>query len=217
MNSLANGLFRVLFGWFQGLVSSVWTALTTGGETFVSWTGNHWKIIALTICIIGLLTDLIIYLLRWRPYLVWRSFLRGRKNRADEDSREVGMEEEEEWDADAAPATDRAERSYFRTNSPDRSPTADEQYSAYDEESDDHATEDKEYAPDDGYDRSVNTEEAERALYSHRKRNGIRRLFRDREDELADTVGPEELINSSKAYHDPVYPKSWRRQETHND
>ena len=76
MGSFANTLFTILLGWLRGAVSAVWTAFTSEqGNTFLTWIGNHWIPIALILCVIGLAADLCVYLLRWKPFKVWQSFL----------------------------------------------------------------------------------------------------------------------------------------------
>ena len=91
MGSFANTLFTILLGWLRGAVSAVWTAFTSEqGNTFLTWIGNHWIPIALILCVIGLAADLCVYLLRWKPFVVWKSFLfRNRiREEADEEPEE---------------------------------------------------------------------------------------------------------------------------------
>ena len=76
MGSFANSLFTVLLGWLQGAVSAVWNAFTSEkGNSFLNWIGNNWILIAVVLCITGLAADLCVYLLRWKPMRVWKSFL----------------------------------------------------------------------------------------------------------------------------------------------
>ena len=75
MGSFANTLFQLMLGWMQGIVSSVWSAFTSeNGGSFFTWLGNHWIPIVLVLCAAGLIADLTVYLVRWKPYRVWRSF-----------------------------------------------------------------------------------------------------------------------------------------------
>jgi hypothetical protein len=37
---------------------------------------DNWLLLVILLCLGGVLVDLVVYLLRWQPYRVWRSFLR---------------------------------------------------------------------------------------------------------------------------------------------
>ena len=88
MGSFANTLFTILLGWLRGAVSAVWTAFTSEkGNGFLNWIGDHWILLAVILCVIGLAADLCVYLLRWKPYMVWKSFL-SRSRDADEETDE---------------------------------------------------------------------------------------------------------------------------------
>ncbi len=85
MGTLANSLFRVAMGWIRTLSQEIWnTASGADSETLISWIGTHWKMLALILCIAGLAVDLTVYLFRWQPYRVWRSFFTRRKRRKEE-------------------------------------------------------------------------------------------------------------------------------------
>lgn len=88
MGSFANTLFTILLGWLQGAVSAVWSAFTSEkGNGFLTWIGDHWILLAGILCIIGLAADLGVYLMRWKPLKVWKSFLF--RNRDEEGEPEV--------------------------------------------------------------------------------------------------------------------------------
>ena len=75
MGSFANTLFRGMLGWLQGIVSAVWSAFTSEkGSSFFTWIGKYWILIAGLLCIIGLVSVLGVYIVRWKPYKVWKSF-----------------------------------------------------------------------------------------------------------------------------------------------
>jgi hypothetical protein len=88
MGSLANTLFTLLLGWVQAAASSIWSAFTTeNGGSFFRWIGRNWIILAVILCVIGLIVDLGIYLFRWRPLRVWKSYfnrLRHKEESLDE-------------------------------------------------------------------------------------------------------------------------------------
>ena len=116
MGSFANTVFSILLGWLQGLISIIWSALTSkGGENIFQFIGDNWIKIALILCAAGLIADFAVYFFRWAPYKVWRTFwhhLKGRRN-------ETG---ERPADGDPAPAARKR-----RENAPER-------YFAYPEE-----------------------------------------------------------------------------------
>lgn len=77
MNTFADSLFSMLFGWVRTLVQGVWSAVVQGHSGgFFSWLGDHWLWLALIICLICTAVDFIIWMIRWRPYLVWRTKFR---------------------------------------------------------------------------------------------------------------------------------------------
>lgn len=77
MGSFANSLFTILLGWLQGAVSAVWNAFTTeNGNSFFTWIGKNWLLIAGVLCLTGLAADFCVYLFRWKPYKVWKSFFK---------------------------------------------------------------------------------------------------------------------------------------------
>ncbi len=77
MNSFANSLFSLLFGWARTLIRQIWTSVMTGRLSgFFTWLGDHWLWFVLLICAACTAMDFLIWLVRWRPYLVWRTKLR---------------------------------------------------------------------------------------------------------------------------------------------
>lgn len=74
MNTFANSLFELLFGWLRSLVKAIWEAVSGGSLSgFFTWLGDHWLWVAIIAVIAGTLLDFIIWLIRWRPYLVWQT------------------------------------------------------------------------------------------------------------------------------------------------
>ncbi len=77
MNTFANSLFTVLFGWARGLIQQVWNAALSGRFSgFLTWLGDHWLWVALGLILGCTAMDYLIWLIRWRPYLLWRGFFR---------------------------------------------------------------------------------------------------------------------------------------------
>ena len=74
MNTFANSLFTLLFSGFRSLIQGVWVSVTSGSlNGFFVWLGDHWAWVLLALCLLGTAADFIIWLIRWRPYLIWRT------------------------------------------------------------------------------------------------------------------------------------------------
>ena len=130
MNGYLTAALSTMLGWVRGLASSVWQLVS--GEntgTFLRFIAEHWKGILLVLCIVGVLADFAVYLLRWRPYKVWSSFLRrlreGRPSGEDEAAEEppapqvlLPAPEEAETPPQLPAGTRRRRRAYFAENRP---------------------------------------------------------------------------------------------------
>lgn len=94
MGSFANTLFSALLGWFQGAVAWLWRLIASADAgAWMTWVLDNWLALLILLCLAGLAVDGVVYLLRWQPYRVWRSFL-GRFS-ADEEDAEEGQDEPE--------------------------------------------------------------------------------------------------------------------------
>ena len=70
---------QTFFGWFRSLVEAVWRWLAHPEEaSFYSFVAANWKTILLVIAVTAMIADYVIYLFRWQPYKVWRSWLQRR-------------------------------------------------------------------------------------------------------------------------------------------
>ena len=77
MNSFANSMFSLLFGWAKTLIQNIWTAVLSGNFSgFFTWLGDHWLWVALLAGLLCTAVDFLIWMVRWRPYLVWRTQIR---------------------------------------------------------------------------------------------------------------------------------------------
>ena len=77
MNAFANALFTMLFGWIRSGVQILWNAFTQGHlSRFFTWLGDHWIIVLVFLCLVCTVMDYLVWLVRWRPYLVWRTKMR---------------------------------------------------------------------------------------------------------------------------------------------
>lgn len=84
MGSFSSALFNLLLGWIRGTAQWLWSMVTsdsTGG--LLGWTMRNWLPLVILLCIFGIVTDFVVYLIRWQPYRVWgRFFLRFLPKRA---------------------------------------------------------------------------------------------------------------------------------------
>ncbi len=82
MNAFANWLFSLLLGWTGTLANSVWNAVVNAAGGISDFFTRFWFPIVLIMILAGTVLDYAVWFARWRPYLVWRSWLsRHRRNR----------------------------------------------------------------------------------------------------------------------------------------
>lgn len=83
MSGFANTVFTLLIGWFQTVVSLIWSGLTDkNNENVFTWIGNHWIVIVIVLCAVGIIVDFSVYIARWKPFDVIRSYFDRKKNRS---------------------------------------------------------------------------------------------------------------------------------------
>ena len=246
MGSFANSLFKIMLGWVQGAASAVWSAFTNeNGSSFFSWIGQHWILLAVILCLIGLSADLCVYIFRWKPFKVWKSFLTRNRDHTDRN----GAAEEQELHVrerepvrrmrSAGTETDTEPRTEYRQEpdltqwdpepeQPDPEETvqngapdtvtnagyvvpADSPYRRPAEQIKTAGPEEQETERSD----PDGPEQAGAVPLRSGKRRRIRmtELFTDPEEELRQFDAPQHIIDSRKAYHDPVYPRGWKKSE----
>lgn len=93
MGQFANTLFRALLGWVQTAAAWLWALITDAdaGQWLV-WLGENWLTLVILLCLAGMAADFLVYLLRWQPYRVWRSFL-NRLHRREQSPDEAAAEQ----------------------------------------------------------------------------------------------------------------------------
>ena len=101
MGSFSNTLFSALLGWLQGLVSMIWSALTSeSGSPFFQFIEKNWLKMIIVLCVAGVAADFIVYIFRWTPYKVWYSFFQRIKSKKPDtvlsDQTEMSEENREE-------------------------------------------------------------------------------------------------------------------------
>ena len=210
MGTLANILFQTLMGWIRTLSLDVWSTISSPeGTTFLGWIGAHWKglvadalLFSLSVAV-GLtpeMIDLAVYLMRWQPIRVWRSFFRRRK---------LPKEEYPEDEEDFREESDFEFTSTGIAQEPE--PVLQEEYAfpgAGRIGTEWQATEEREESAWERYEPEGTTAAFEQAIRPRRRR--VTRMLSDTQE---DTLPPEELIDRYAAYRRPVYPRSWKADE----
>ena len=248
MGSFANSLFKIMLGWLQGAVSAVWSAFTSEkGNSLFNWIGRNWILIAGILCVIGLAADLCVYIFRWKPFRVWKSFFS-----RDKDTEETGHEERERVSRESVPRPVKATRTDAVREPVQMKQAEPEQgtdFSQWEEEREEQrhiavqpadkpvtVTNAGYIVPEDspyrrpagetpaqtvsgqdtgkgslsaGADRSEPNPVAPR----RRRRINVTELFADPEEELRQFDAPQHVIDSRRAYRDPVYPRGWQKSE----
>ncbi|MBO7664119.1 MAG: hypothetical protein J6U01_12210 [Clostridia bacterium] len=219
MGSFANALFNGLFGWLQSAVRSLWDVFSKDPkQSFLAWVGDHWILLAVLLCAAGLLCDLGVYLLRWQPFRVWRSYWERRRSRKEEpeEETETGVQDPEpvfsRGDPEALPAEPAMETvpaiETVSSAGTYRTPAgyAVSEDSPYRRPAEPELTETAEDAPD--------TAEIERRIIRSGRRRRAARLMREfNENAGVDYPAVEDLIDSQEAYFRPVYPQNWQNRE----
>jgi len=244
MGSFANTLFTIMLGWIQAAASAIWSAFTTeNGGSFLQWIGRNWIILAAILCVIGMVIDFGIYLLRWRPVRVWKSFFRRLRH-----GKEENEEPEQALETPAAATAGRLfrneEEPAQRSDSlPLTAEAAPEDFSRWAQEEPEPAAEPEAVQKrpiitgagytvpaDSPYRRPAAEAPAETLaeeqpavgpeirpeIMTQRKRRRrliVGDLFADPEEELYQYERPQQLIDKDKAYRQPVYPRNWKKDE----
>jgi len=227
MGSFANTLFTTLLGWVRTVAAALWNLFTNEqGSSLLTWIGRNWLLLAIVFCVIGMTADLAIYLVRWRPDLVWKSFLRRRHRDEpeDEDTAEAPAlpdkpaqirsrstdDELARWVREPEPAGKEAENALGVTvtaagyvvpeDSPYRRPAGPKKTPA-------------------NADHAMTPEERPKVMQTPRRRRkiNVNDLFSSPEEELYEFDAPQQLIDRKKAYRDPVYPRGWKQNKEHGD
>lgn len=246
MGSFANALFKAMLGWLQGAVSAIWSAFTTeNGGTLLTWIGRNWILLAGILCATGLIADLCVYLVRWKPFKVWKSFFhRDKEDETDTEQHDPVYYAEKNLPRERA---ERATRVTVRRELPDDREEPD--LSSWKEEEEE--PEQSRPAPaekpvtvtksgyvvpaDSPYRRPSRTgqtekgaapepepidgrqdeETADSLAVPRRKRRRVRvsELFADPEEEIREFDAPQHVIDARTAYHEPVYPRGWKKSE----
>lgn len=235
MNHFANTLFTLLFGWLRSLVQGIWSIVASGSLSgFLIWLGDHWIWVVTTLCLGCMAMDYFIWMIRWRPYLVWRTKLRhflrrlrgekvdsqrrfnkgyaeGVELNVPDDMPPVYQEFPYDWQAvqmEASAEYDQEE--YLPSDEPmDAYPSADGGQPYYEQAA-------FEEAESPAYLSNLAGGMAEHAgmgrrrrrsdKHDHRKPSWHERLTSDAEDDEGMLDGLPPVVNREQAFHEPVYP-----------
>ena len=73
-NSFADTVVNGMLSWLKGFANWVlrlFDLAGSGGVSPLEWLSDHWLQLLIILLIIGVAADIIIWLIRWRPYWVW--------------------------------------------------------------------------------------------------------------------------------------------------
>ena len=71
-NGFTADFLQILLGWLQGLFNGVWALFSGGsGGSVLRWLSENWLSLLVALIIFGIVTDALIYLIRWRPFWWW--------------------------------------------------------------------------------------------------------------------------------------------------
>lgn len=98
MNGFVNTLLSVTLSWIRALISHLWSLLNSeDGGLFFRFFSTHWLMIVISLCVLCMAVDLIVYFFRWRPDYVWatkwRRLRRKRPRRAPQPEEELQPQE----------------------------------------------------------------------------------------------------------------------------
>lgn len=231
MNTFATSLFTMLFSWARGLIQQVWNAAVSGKLSgFFTWLGDHWLWVVLGLILGCTVMDYLIWLIRWRPYLLWRAFFRRAsrafqmKNRQFEQGYESSVDISLPAEQEAGP---RAEEPAYQPEEAWSQPPAEETpapeplFSAPSESE----PRQRQFSPPQAYEapplyasarQVTGSFTAEMPVARRRRRSEKyerrRQEWRDRlingaaeDDELLDGLPPP--VDRQEAFHKPVYPR----------
>ena len=69
MNAFANSWLSVLLGWVKGIAKAVFDFFSAERSgTFLEWLGDHWLFAAVVLCLFGVAADVLVWLIRYKPY-----------------------------------------------------------------------------------------------------------------------------------------------------
>ena len=236
MGGYAEFCIKNLFGWLKSFAQQIWTIFSNQrGNNLLSWIGENWKGVFLILCVAGAVIDLLVYLFRWEPIKVWKSYFRRKKSHGRptwEDETDSYGYSYTEGESDAAPyyADDQAEslpeaqcmyipnEEYELYPEPVTSsagpvytapnmPTPPEYQAMY--RRPETGVRPAAYAGNEPDPRSMTERNLERVIGPRRKKHHVNELFRDTDEGAGHYEAPQPVIDQTEAYRAPVFPRNW--------
>ncbi len=195
MNAFAKYLFQALFSWAREAIRQL-----NDPQLIDSWLAKNWLAALIPLLLIGTAVDFIVWLIRWRPDLVWRSSLNRSASLMSEENREL-----------------RRFRKGFSKESAEISEVA---KPLADPDEDNQGTDMQAKEDDEYYDWQFATPaqpEPEQPPVRHRRSDRYRRPVRPsrvqrRTDQMMDVDTPVDglppILTKEEAFRAPVYPRS---------
>ncbi|MDD4080531.1 MAG: hypothetical protein PHP02_03830 [Eubacteriales bacterium] len=115
MNVVADRLFGLLLGWTRGLFNSLWNLVTNHSSGISGFLERFWLPIILIILLAGTVADYLVWIIRWRPYYVWRGWFlrRDRKKRLEATQSYMNNLDQAPLDLDYGPFEDASFSPFF--------------------------------------------------------------------------------------------------------
>ena len=203
MNSFAKYLFQGMFSWVRDAVQQL-----SDPALIDSWLATHWLAALIPILLIATAVDFLVWIARWKPYLVWRSSLNRSMSLLSEEGRELRRfrkgfsKESAEIGEVARPLTEApvSERVYAEA-APKQDPGED---AYYDWQFAEPAAQPQEQTPQ----RHRRSDRYRRPL--RKVRDVPRRSIMQADDTPLDGLPP--IVSKEEAFRAPVYPR--RDQDT---
>lgn len=85
MGGFATSVFNLLLGWIRSFVTGFWDLVNSQqARDGLNWLADHWLLLVGVIALAGIVVDYLVWFIRWRPYYVWRSWLRRLTHRGEQ-------------------------------------------------------------------------------------------------------------------------------------
>jgi len=93
MGNFANAVFQTMLGWFSRMAQGLWNLINGENDDIAQWLADNWLKLLVLLLIIGVAVDLLVWLIRWRPYWIWFRKKRVLINDADFFAHEAELDE----------------------------------------------------------------------------------------------------------------------------
>ena len=96
----SNAIVNAMLGWLKGLASWVLKLFNlSGGFSPLKFLADHWLQLLILFLVIGVVVDLLVWLIRWRPHWVWLHKKRVIINDKNFFAHEKYVDDSDRWDA----------------------------------------------------------------------------------------------------------------------